>query len=67
MVTETYFVSLELLRSCETMDNKKLAFNYLKRDSVRLLGAMCYKDRHVQDKVSKSRGISRYTTGRTHG
>lgn len=43
------------------MDNKKFAFNYLKRDSVRLLGALCYKDRQVQDKV-RGRERERYST-----
>ena len=46
----TYCV--DLLTCCETMDQKKQpGFNYLKRDSVRLLGALCHEDRRMQDKV----------------
>lgn len=39
----------DLLRCCETMSQP--GFNYLKRDSVRLMGTLCYHDRRMQDKV----------------
>ncbi|KAI9245227.1 spinocerebellar ataxia type 10 protein domain-containing protein [Phascolomyces articulosus] len=48
----------DLLKRCETMDQKKQpGFNYLKRDSVRLLGALCYEDRRMQDKIRVIGGI----------
>ncbi|KAI9498139.1 spinocerebellar ataxia type 10 protein domain-containing protein [Zychaea mexicana] len=48
----------DLLSRCETMDqNKQPGFNYLKRDSVRLLGALCYEDRRMQDKIREIGGI----------
>ncbi|KAI8139561.1 spinocerebellar ataxia type 10 protein domain-containing protein [Fennellomyces sp. T-0311] len=48
----------DLLRQCETIDQKKQpGFNYLKRDSVRLLGALCYDDRELQDKIREIGGI----------
>ncbi|KAG2224314.1 hypothetical protein INT45_012883 [Circinella minor] len=48
----------DLLTCCETMDQKKQpGFNYLKRDSVRLLGALCHEDRRMQDKIREIGGI----------
>ncbi|CDS14550.1 hypothetical protein LRAMOSA06719 [Lichtheimia ramosa] len=44
-----------LLRCCETMSQP--GFNYLKRDSVRLMGTLCYHDRRMQDKIRETGGI----------
>ncbi|KAI9318191.1 spinocerebellar ataxia type 10 protein domain-containing protein [Dichotomocladium elegans] len=46
---------IELLRCCETME--KPGFHYLKRDIVRLMGALCYNDRRMQDRVREAGGI----------
>lgn len=53
---------LELLRQCERMvewkdkETSKLGFDYVKREIVKCLGALCYQDKKIQDEVRGSEG-----------
>ncbi|CAO3594616.1 unnamed protein product [Absidia cylindrospora] len=55
---------IELLRQCETMvewkdkEKSKLGFDYVKREIVKCIGALCYKDKDTQDKVRTLGGLS---------
>ncbi|KAG0165208.1 hypothetical protein DFQ30_008839 [Apophysomyces sp. BC1015] len=60
---DTLTVVTDLLRYLETMDltkgnTPKLGFDYLKRESVRFIGAVCYQDKDMQDKLRDIGGIS---------
>ncbi|ORY95652.1 spinocerebellar ataxia type 10 protein domain-domain-containing protein [Syncephalastrum racemosum] len=46
---------IDLLRHCETVQTT--SFQYVKRDSVRLIGALCYHNRQMQDETREQGGI----------
>ncbi|RCI02178.1 hypothetical protein CU098_002950 [Rhizopus stolonifer] len=53
---------IDLLRFMETIeltttDQPKVGFDFLKRECVRLLGTLCYKDKEIQDKIRTLGGI----------
>ncbi|SAM00249.1 hypothetical protein [Absidia glauca] len=57
-------VIIELLRQCERMvdwkdkEASKLGFDYVKREIVKCLGALCYKDKDIQDEIRTLGGIA---------
>ncbi|KAI8077873.1 spinocerebellar ataxia type 10 protein domain-containing protein [Halteromyces radiatus] len=56
-------IIIDLLRQCETMvdwndkEKSRIGFNFVKREIVRCIGLLCYKDKIVQDKVRTSGGL----------
>lgn len=38
-----------------SQDDPQAGFNFLKRECVRMMGTICYKDKSMQDKVCFSR------------
>ncbi|KAI8388624.1 spinocerebellar ataxia type 10 protein domain-containing protein [Radiomyces spectabilis] len=58
-------VATDLLRHCEGINlpssqdakDSQIGFDYLKRESVRLLGSLCYGNRAMQDKLRQIGGI----------
>ncbi|CAO3642994.1 unnamed protein product [Cunninghamella echinulata] len=60
---KTMSIIIELLSHCEKMvdwndkEKSKLGFNYLKREIVKCIGSLCYKDKVNQDLVRECGGL----------
>ncbi|KAI8341216.1 spinocerebellar ataxia type 10 protein domain-containing protein [Chlamydoabsidia padenii] len=55
---------IELLRQCDRMvdwkdkEKSKLGFDYVKREIVKCIGSLCYKDKSIQDEIRTSGGLA---------